>query len=53
MAIAPICDICQLELSDYGAILLSPPDSKDMVRKDHICKGCYQKLNEMITKRTN
>lgn len=41
MAINPICDNCKKELKDFGAILLSPPDPENKVRKFHICKGCY------------
>ena len=42
MAIKPICDKCKKELVDFGAILLSPPDGKNKVRKFHLCKICYQ-----------
>lgn len=41
MAIKPTCDKCKLELTDFGAILLSPPDEIDMVHKYHICKTCF------------
>lgn len=41
MAITPICDKCKKELVDFGAILLSPPDENDKVRKFHLCKSCY------------
>ncbi len=44
MAISPLCDKCKQELEDYGAILLSPPDDKQMVRKFHLCKKCYETL---------
>ncbi|MEA3515092.1 MAG: hypothetical protein U9R34_06435 [Nanoarchaeota archaeon] len=42
MAINPICDKCKKELLDFGAILLSPPDENDKVRKFHLCQSCYQ-----------
>lgn len=42
MAIKPTCDKCKNELTDFGAILLSPPDQQDMVHKFHICKDCYK-----------
>lgn len=44
MAITPLCDKCHNELNDYGAILLSPPDSDSMVKKLHLCKNCYQQI---------
>lgn len=47
--IAPICNVCQEELSDYGALILSPPDIKSFVRKYHIYKPCYEKIESLIT----
>lgn len=44
MAIKPVCDKCHKELVDFGAILFSPPNSKNQVTKLHICKDCYAKL---------
>ncbi len=44
MAIQPHCDKCKKELTDYGAILLSPPDEYQKVRKLHICKDCYEQI---------
>ena len=44
MAIKPICDICKKKLNEFGAILLSPPDEQNSVKKFHICKECYNKL---------
>jgi hypothetical protein len=44
MSLKPICDSCELELTDYGAILLSPPDIESQVTKFHICKKCYRAL---------
>jgi len=41
MAIKPICDKCKKELDDFGAILFSPPDKGNNVKKFHICKSCY------------
>jgi hypothetical protein len=46
MAIRPTCDKCGQELTDFGAILLSPPDSVNMVRKFHICQTCYAAMAE-------
>jgi len=43
--IKPICDICHRELEDFGGLLLSPPE-ENKVKKNHICKKCYNKLKE-------
>ena len=43
MAIAPKCDFCKKELTDYGALLFSPPKDHD-VKKYHVCKSCYKKI---------
>lgn len=48
MAIKPICDICKKELSKFGAILLSPPDEQNFVKKFHICNECYSKLEGQL-----
>jgi hypothetical protein len=48
MAIKPVCDKCKKELNDFGAILLSPPDSFNKVEKFHICKGCYAEIIKEI-----
>jgi len=45
MAIKPICDKCKKELNDFGAILLSPPNGKN-VKKFHVCKECYTLLKK-------
>lgn len=44
MAIKPKCDFCKNELNDFGGILLSPPNKKSEVKKLHICKTCYKKI---------
>ncbi len=46
MAIKPICDKCKKELTDFGAILLSPPDKNSKVKKFHLCKICYVKIKK-------
>ena len=46
MGIYPKCDLCKIELEDYGALLFSPPDGEGMTLKNHICKGCYDKLKK-------
>ncbi|MFH1402269.1 MAG: hypothetical protein ABIG87_01420 [Patescibacteria group bacterium] len=44
MAIKPICDKCKKELTEFGAILLSPPDKNNKVKKFHLCKKCYEHI---------
>ncbi len=41
MALTPTCDICGKELTDFGAIVLSPPDEHGAVDKFHVCQACY------------
>lgn len=50
MAISPTCDRCKKELTEFGAILLSPPDKDNKVIKFHICKACYELLLKDIPK---
>jgi hypothetical protein len=40
--IAVKCHVCGKELEQPGAILLSPPNKYDSIKKMHICSGCYQ-----------
>lgn len=44
MVIAPKCDRCGKELTEFGAILLSPPNNKSEVHKFHICVSCYTQI---------
>jgi len=44
MAITPKCDKCGMELDEFGAILLSPPNDNSEVEKLHICKDCYEEI---------
>ena len=53
MAIKPKCDRCKNELLDYGAILLSPPNTNSTVKKFHICKECYKIFLKEIKKKNN
>lgn len=43
MAIKPICDRCKQELTDFGALMFSPPEGSN-VTKYHICKQCYAEM---------
>ena len=42
--IKPICDVCNKELTGFGAILLSPPAQNSTVRKYHVCADCYKTM---------
>ena len=44
MAIKPKCDKCGKELTEFGAILLGPPNKKNEVKKFHLCTTCYKKV---------
>lgn len=48
MAINPKCDKCKEELKEFGAILLSPPDKRNTVKKFHLCKKCYKSIVKEI-----
>lgn len=41
MAIHPLCDKCGEALTEFGAIVLSPPNENGTVQKFHLCKECY------------
>lgn len=44
MAINPNCDRCGQELTQYGALLFSPPNREGDVHKYHICVDCYKMI---------
>ena len=46
MAIRPKCDVCKIEMDEFGAILLGPPDAVGMVKKYHICIYCYDLIRD-------
>jgi len=46
MAINPVCDKCGNELTEFGAVLLSPPNEKGEVMKLHLCKTCYIEITK-------
>lgn len=48
MALFPICDKCSKELTEFGAILLSPPNNKSEVKKFHLCVACYRQVAEEL-----
>ena len=48
MAIAPTCDKCGKELTQFGAILFSPPDEASTVKKFHLCVSCYEEIRATL-----
>lgn len=44
MAIKPVCNRCGKELTEFGAILFSPPDASERTKKWHLCKACYEDI---------
>ena len=48
MAIQPKCDKCKEEIVEFGAILLSPPNSEDKVHKYHLCIKCFDSIESEI-----
>lgn len=48
--IKPICDFCDQELTEFGGILFSPPQTNWLVRKWHVCVGCMEGLKRMMHK---
>lgn len=49
MAISPECLICEEELTEPGAIVLSPPLADGVtVAKGHICVTCWDRLEAHI-----
>ena len=41
MSISPVCGKCGKELNEPGAVLFSPADENNMVKKFPICRDCY------------
>jgi len=48
MGIKPKCDKCGNELSNFGALLFSPPDEKNITKKYHICEKCYENMKKAL-----
>ncbi len=43
MAISPICDYCNKELTEPGALVFAAPDEEGRARKYHACVGCFDR----------
>lgn len=48
MSIKPICDSCEIELEEFGAILFGIPDENGKVEKFHLCGKCYNEIRSII-----
>lgn len=46
MALKPKCDRCKKELKEFGALLFSPPNKKNTIKKFHLCVQCYEDLKK-------
>ena len=46
--IKPKCFICKKEQQEYGALLWSSPNKKDLCKKTHICRKCYKNILSII-----
>jgi len=47
------CRKCGKQLKEPGALIISPPETKDKVYKLHICLGCYIKDGGLMDWFTN
>lgn len=48
MVIKPVCYMCGQELQEFGGILLGPPDESSKVEKFHLCRNCYEEIEDII-----
>ncbi len=47
--IEPICEMCGITLSHYGAIIISPPmPTTIIVKKYHLCRKCFKFIMTII-----
>src|SRR3990167_7389308 len=46
--LTPPCQALANALSEYGTMLLSPPNKNSEVKKFHLYKSCYQKLASQL-----
>lgn len=47
--INPTCDKCKQELTEFGALLFSPP-KENKVTKYHLCVACYDDITDKLQK---
>jgi hypothetical protein len=50
MPISPNCNnpFCNRELQEYGGIMISPPNERNIREKSHFCLECYEKVKSFI-----
>ena len=41
MSISPVCNKCGKRLKEFGGLVFSPPNKKDIVKKYHLCVRCF------------
>ena len=46
--ISPKCDKCLQELTDFGALAFSPPNTDGQVTKYHLCVSCFNLLKAWL-----
>jgi hypothetical protein len=46
--ITPVCDKCDEELTEFGAIVYGPPDSEGKCYKWHVCVRCYETIIDWL-----
>jgi len=51
MSISPVCNMCGKKLNEFGALVFSPPTKSNVVKKYHICKSCFNKLEKTLQKK--
>lgn len=49
--IAPKCDKCLCELTDFGALAFSPPNADGQVAKYHLCARCFDLMKAWLNER--
>jgi hypothetical protein len=55
--IGPCCDKCGVELQEYGAVALSPPETFPdgscgrEVEKFHLCRTCWYEFKEWLVEK--
>ena len=42
------CKLCKKGIKEPGALIFSPPDSDDILKKYHICVGCWPSVLRFI-----
>lgn len=43
------CDLCKQVLAIQGALIFSPPDTANKVKKIHVCRACWTVLQYVLS----